>query len=120
MGRIETVTDRLQTDNRLLILSPKDNVAVAREAISAGETLLVSGIEVVAAVRIGMGHKVALQPIPEGAKVLKYGVPIGSTTAAIAIGDHVHLHNIKSDYTPTHSLDAARAGHGQGSNGEDR
>ena len=110
MGRIETVTDRFETDKRLLVLSPHDNVAVAKEAIAAGETLWVSGHEIVAPVRIGMGHKVALRPLRAGEKVLTYGVPIGSATADIAVGDHVHLHNIRSDYTPTHSLDAARAG----------
>ncbi|MDA4845007.1 UxaA family hydrolase [Hoeflea poritis] len=120
MGRIETLTDRLETDRRLLTLSPRDNVAVAKEAIPAGETFLVSGREIIAAVRIGLGHKVALRPIRAGEKVLKYGVPIGSATADIAVGDHVHLHNIRSDYTPTHSLDAARADHIGERNGEGR
>ena len=114
------MTDRLKTDSRLLILSPRDNVAVAREAISAGETLLVSGRTIVTDIRIGMGHKIALLPIGAGEKVLKYGVPIGSATAEIAVGDHVHLHNIRSDYTPTHSLDAARADNERESDGEDR
>jgi hypothetical protein len=36
--------------------------------------------------------------------VLKYGVSIGSATADISLGEHVHLHNIKSDYTPTYAL----------------
>ena len=48
-------------------------------------------------------------PIAAGEKVLKYGAPIGTATAAIAAGEHVHVHNIESDYTPTYHLDAARA-----------
>jgi hypothetical protein len=28
-------------------------------------------------------------------------VPIGSAVCAIALGEHVHTHNIKSDYLPT-------------------
>jgi hypothetical protein len=30
--------------------------------------------------------------------VLKYGLPIGSATRAIAAGEHVHVQNLKSDY----------------------
>ena len=41
---------------------------------------------------------------------MKYGAPIGSATAAIAAGEHVHVHNMKSDYTPTYQLDAATGG----------
>ena len=50
--------------------------------------------------------------IGAGEKVLKYGAPIGSATCAIAAGEHVHLTNLKSDYTQTHSLDQARVAHG--------
>jgi hypothetical protein len=44
--------------------------------------------------------------------VLKYGAPIGSATADIAPGAHVHVHNMMSDYTPTHHLLDAQARHG--------
>jgi len=32
-------------------------------------------------------------------------VPIGSATRAIKAGEHVHLHNMKSDYIPTYTLE---------------
>jgi hypothetical protein len=32
-------------------------------------------------------------------------VSIGSATKDIAIGEHVHLHNMKSEYIPTFSFD---------------
>jgi hypothetical protein len=38
-----------------------------------------------------------------GEVVLKYGAPIGSMTEAAAVGAHVHLHNLKSDYIPTYT-----------------
>lgn len=105
------------TDNRLIILAPQDNVAVVREAISAGENLAVSGRTIVMTTRIAAGHKVARCDIGVGDRILKYGAPIGSATRPIRTGDHVHLHNIKSDYTHTHSLDEARVDFEQNSVG---
>ena len=50
---------------------------------------------------VGLGHKIAAQPIATGAKIIKCHVPIGSATQDIAQGEHIHLHNMKSDYLPT-------------------
>jgi hypothetical protein len=46
--------------------------------------------------RIPRGHKVALQAIPAGREVIKYGSPIGSATVDIRPGTHVHIHNVAS------------------------
>ena len=92
------------TDDRLIILSPDDTIAVARCGIGKGEDVVLAGQSVQLAAAVSMGHKLALRPMALGDKVLKYGVPIGSATVAIAVGDHVHLHNMKSDYTPTYAL----------------
>lgn len=97
------------TDPRLLLLAPEDNILVLRAAIKEGETVMVTGQAVAVPQRIGLGHKLARRAISAGDKVLKYGAPIGSATCDIAVGDHVHLHNLQSDYTPTHSLEAAKA-----------
>ncbi|MBO6537994.1 MAG: UxaA family hydrolase [Rhizobiaceae bacterium] len=96
-------------DTRLLLLNEEDNVFVLRAAVEAGETITVAGVTVQIGERIGMGHKLARRAIQPGEKVLKYGAPIGSVTRAVAIGEHVHLNNLKSDYTQTHSLEEARA-----------
>ena len=61
------------------------------------------GQRVAAAVPLSLGHKIAATTIAAGAKVVKYGVPIGSATCDIAPGEHVHTHNLKSDYLPTWS-----------------
>ena len=99
-------------DARLLLLDPKDNVVVLRAAIDAGETIIVSGQPVQIKDRIGMGHKLARRDIIAGDKVLKYGVPIGSATRIISPGEHVHLSNLKSDYTATYALtETGRAEH---------
>lgn len=92
-------------DLRLLLLSEKDNVFVCREDIPAGERICVGEREVTLAKTISRGHKIARYEIALGAKVYKYGAPIGSAIAPIAPGDHVHVHNVKSDYTPSHFFD---------------
>ncbi len=75
-------------------LHPTDNVAVARENMSAGTTANVGADEVTARADIPSGHKMALRTISPGEPVLKYGQVIGVATTAIAAGDHVHLHNL--------------------------
>lgn len=43
------------------------------------------------------GHKYALRAIAAGENVIKYGMPIGHATCAIAPGEHVHTHNLKTN-----------------------
>jgi hypothetical protein len=97
------------TDPRLLLLAPGDSVYVLRGALETGETFLLDGQPMRADRRLGLGHKVARVPLAPGDKVIKYGASIGSATAPIAPGDHVHLHNLRSDYTPTYALDGREA-----------
>jgi hypothetical protein len=86
---------------RLLRLAPADNVAVAVGALQAGQTAWLDGAPVPLLDPICAGHKVAIAAIAQGQKVFKYGCPIGSATQAIRVGQHVHVHNLKSDYLPT-------------------
>lgn len=92
-------------DPRLLLLAPGDSVFVLRDQIEAGEAVQVEGAPVRFPERLGLGHKIARISIRAGEKVIKYGAPIGRASRAIAQGDHVHLHNLLSDYTPTYALD---------------
>ena len=55
-----------------------DNVAVAVEAIAKGETVTLAGENYTAASDIPAGHKMAIQDIRAGEKVIKYGFPIGT------------------------------------------
>jgi len=93
------------SNDGLLLLSPQDNVAVALRALETGQRARVGSdmIEILDAVP--MGHKVAVRLIRVGQKVIKYGAPIGSATVNIQHGRHVHTQNLKSDYTPTYTLD---------------
>ena len=94
-----------QSAKRLLRLAPQDNIAVATSEVAAGEDAVLDGQIVRALDRIATGHKIAVVPISAGTKVLKFGCPIGSATADISVGRHVHTHNLKSDYIPTFTLE---------------
>jgi (2R)-sulfolactate sulfo-lyase subunit alpha len=50
----------------------------------------------VARKEIPLGHKLALEPIAAGQKVIKYNAPIGEATEEIDTGQHVHTQNLKS------------------------
>ena len=90
-----------ETDRRVLRLDPSDNVAVVTATIAAGESVTIDGRLLRFLDRVAMGHKVALLRIAAGEKVTKYGAPIGSATCDISPGEHVHTHNLDSDYLPT-------------------
>lgn len=49
-----------------------------------------------AASDIPIGHKLAIKPMKAGDTVIKYGVDIGRVVADIAVGEHAHVHNIKT------------------------
>lgn len=71
-------------------VAPDDDVATALRDIAAGERL--DGLTARGA--IPKGHKIAVRPVAAGQPVRKYGFPIGLASQAIAVGDHVHSHNL--------------------------
>ena len=74
-------------------IHPDDNVAVALHAIPAGTVFC----GVTAKTDIPQGHKMALRSLAENDQVVKYGFSIGHATVAIAPGDWVHTHNMKTN-----------------------
>ena len=84
---------------RALIMHPKDNVATTVEEIQPGDQVQVSGggeVRTLTAVEaIPFGFKIALQEIPQGAVILKYGETIGKAGRTIARGALVHIHNLE-------------------------
>ena len=79
-------------------VDPRDNVATVLSDIAAGEELRPG---LFAAASIARGHKIALQDIPAGEPVLKYGYSIGQATIGIAQGEFVHSHNLATALTGT-------------------
>ncbi|MGB7541314.1 MAG: flagellar biosynthesis protein FlgA, partial [Burkholderiales bacterium] len=43
-----------------------------------------------------IGHKLAIRALAANDTVMKYGVDIGRAVAAIKVGEHAHVHNIKT------------------------
>jgi hypothetical protein len=81
-----------------LQLAPDDNVVVALRKLDPGEALTVGERTITVRDAIPFAHKLAIGDMGAGQTVRKFGVPIGSTTRSVAAGEHVHVHNIKSDY----------------------
>jgi altronate dehydratase small subunit len=88
-------------DPRLLRLNPADNVLTVISSLEAGDTIQLENEAAKVSTRLAIGHKIAARRIAAGEKIVKYGAPIGSATREIAAGEHVHTHNVKSDYLPT-------------------
>lgn len=75
---------------RWLIAHSRDNVAIALEALDAGDIL--DGVTLLAPVPAG--HKFAIRAIAQGAPVFKLGHAIGVAGREIAAGEHVHVDNL--------------------------
>lgn len=82
---------------KFLQINPADNVAVALEALQAGESVTLDGNEIVINAEIPMGHKFALTDFAEKENVIKYGYPIGHARESIKKGDWVNEKNIKTN-----------------------
>lgn len=79
-------------------LHNNDNVIVALRSLKKGDRIIVEDQEVCLSSDISFGHKIAIKPISIGDKVYKYGLPIGSASDSIMVGEHVHTHNLQTDY----------------------
>ena len=91
--------------SKLLRIHRDDNVLIVVKPIRPGDRDLLDGREVLFSHDIAIGHKVAAREIKAGEKVYKCGVPIGSAKEDVPAGGHIHLHNLKSDYLSTYTLD---------------
>ncbi|WP_283148847.1 UxaA family hydrolase [Silvimonas soli] len=98
-------SETLLTDRRLLLIGPQDNCLIVCAPLAAGETVLVESVTVRIPHAIAIGHKLARHNIAQGEKILRYGAIIGSATQGIARGEHIHTHNLTSDYLPTYTLE---------------
>lgn len=90
--------------NAAILLHPRDNVAIARLALSPQQPVDVQHMAIPIRAPIPAGHKFAIRNIPLGQPVYRYGNVIGFASAPIAAGEHVHVHNVAYQ-----ELDAAAA-----------
>lgn len=90
----------------MLLLDARDTAAVALTPLQPGTAVEVrrgnETVRVVAETLIPFGHKIAVAPMAAGDPVVKYGEVIGFATTAIRPGQHVHIHNVRSDRAKVH------------------
>ena len=77
---------------QILMLGSSDDVAVALQAVPAGQFL--PSLRLTTRSGIPAGHKLAVRPILTGEPVRKFNQIIGFATQPIAPGEHVHTHNL--------------------------
>lgn len=97
------------TDPRLILLSPEDNCVIVARDLAAGTTVLLEGTPVTLPYAIATGHKLARRALAPEDKVLRYGAVIGHVTGRVERGEHLHIHNLVSDYIPTYTHDAGQS-----------
>jgi altronate hydrolase len=91
-------------------VAAEDDVAVALRDLAAQETIAVGDRSMVVAEPIPRGHKLAVRAMTAGQSVRKYGWPIGRATADIAVGAHVHSHNLETLLSGTDDYDYQPSG----------
>ncbi len=96
-------TGRFELAQKTILLSPADNVAVAREDLARGAEMVCPWGTALLCDNIPAGHKVAIRPIFSRAEVRKYSQIIGVATRPILMGEWVHTHNLET----VHNLDSA-------------
>lgn len=95
-----TITKKIA---QVILLHPSDNIVVCVAHIYAGDQIDIDAQAVSVSHDIDVGHKLARRALNVGDKIYRYGAPIGSMTQAVAMGEHVHMHNMQSDYIPSHT-----------------
>src|SRR6266508_3924762 len=79
---------------RAILHRPEGDVAIAKKELVAGAVLEDGAARIEVRADIRPGHKVARHAVRRGDPVRRYGQVIGFATQDIAIGDHVHSHNL--------------------------
>ena len=78
-------------------INPRDNVAIAVQAVPAGTELLPG---VVTLSEIPQGHKIALVDIPKDGPIIRYGVELGYALDPIARGQWINEHMLRLPTPP--------------------
>ncbi len=82
---------------RVILIEPEDNVVTALDNLSSGEMLALDRdgeqLRLTVAEEVSFGHKIALEDIPAGGEIIKYGHTIALSSRDIRSGEHVHVHN---------------------------
>ena len=90
--------------NKLLFLNENDNIAVCLEDLTIGAKISQASFDLEVKNQIPRGHKIAIKPIKKNEGVIKYGERMGHATTDIAVGEHVHVHNVLGDRLSTEQV----------------
>lgn len=82
-------------------INPIDNVVIALKDFSKGEIIQVDVSQITLINDVPKGHKIAIVPIKRNENIIKYGDPIGHALQVISAGEHVHVHNLKTNLSGT-------------------
>ncbi|WP_227318388.1 UxaA family hydrolase [Cedecea davisae] len=82
---------------RYIQIHPRDNVAVALVDLPEGEAITLGQSEFSLPQPVARGHKFSLRALAANENVVKYGLPIGHTLSTIAVGEHLHSHNLRTN-----------------------
>ncbi|WP_078553447.1 UxaA family hydrolase [Bacillus alkalicellulosilyticus] len=89
----------MENRRKTVMMKPKDKVAVALDELDKGNEILVecqgNTFKVNLKDSISFGHKFAVVSIAKGEDIVKYGEVIGVAVKDIAVGEHVHIHNLE-------------------------
>jgi altronate hydrolase len=78
-------------------INERDPVVVAPTGLHKGQSVKVAGREILVLEDIPPCHKMAVENIAAGTRVLKYGCPFGVATKDIQQGRWVHTHNVRTE-----------------------
>jgi len=85
------------TKDNILIIHPRDNVAVALRTLDVGELAGTKGMEGFPSLeKIPPSHKIALRDISQREEIIKYGETVAVSSRNIKKGEWVHTHNLES------------------------
>ena len=95
------------SSRQLIRLSKVDNVLVACCDLQKGERIFFEGTTYDMEEFVGLGHKIAANDIESGEPIVKFNVVIGSSLSKIKKGEHVHVHNMESNYISTYTFEGS-------------
>jgi altronate dehydratase len=94
------------SDHAVIVDPGHDNVAVVKRGVEAGLVVAVPGGRIVTVgAAVAAGHRFATLAIPEGAFVVQYGQPIG-TSRGIAEGEPITVRNMSNEVPVVRDLPA--------------
>ena len=83
-------------NDNVLIIHPRDNVAVALRDLAPGEDARGKGIAGLKVIdEIPASHKIALRDLGPGEEIVKYGEVVAVTSREVKRGEWVHTHNLE-------------------------